>query len=165
MKAYFAAPLFDSANQMFNEYIAKEIRHELPFLELYLPQENEALNDKTGYADSVTIFDGDNHYLDEADILICLLDGIEIDSGVAAEIGRFALTKQLSERPRYIYGLYTDVRQMGADNQQKIEALQKDSIENQFFYKNLYVVGAVKKYGKILTSVEDLVNELRYNHG
>lgn len=176
MKAYFAAPLFTAADQMFNAHIAKQIRHELPFLDLYLPQENEALNDKTGYADSITIFDGDNEYLDHADILICLLDGLEIDSGVAAEMGRFAVNKEHEEsvnnssgrqvfEPKYIYGLYTDVRQQGADNKLKIEALQKDPVENQFFYKNLYVVGGIKKHGKILNSVENLVNELRYNHG
>jgi nucleoside 2-deoxyribosyltransferase len=176
MKVYFAAPLFDTASQMFNTHIAKQIRHELPFLELYLPQENEALNDKMGYADSVTIFDGDNHYLDEADILIALLDGIEIDSGVSAEVGRFVAFKEAQDFAaqkfgkdvalnKHIYGLYTDVRRLGADNPQKIEALKKDPIENQFFYKNLYTVGAIKKHGKILYSVEDLVNELRYNHG
>jgi nucleoside 2-deoxyribosyltransferase len=174
MKVYFAAPLFDAASQMFNAHIVKQIRHELPFLDVYVPQENEALNDKTGYADSVTIFDGDNEYLDPADILVCLLDGIEIDSGVSTEVGRFVTLKEFEEstvsdqtlrKTRYIYGLYTDVRQLGTDNKHKIEAMQKDPIENQFFYKNLYTVGAVKKHGKILRSVEDLVNELRYNHG
>lgn len=174
MKAYLANALFSEADQMFNTYLATEIRKALPFLDLYVPQENPALNDKTGYADSVTIFDGDNAYLDDADILIAVIDGLEIDSGVAAEVGRFVMYKEFLENidphnednpPRYIYALYTDVRQQGRDNQQKIDALIADGTENQFFYRNLYVVGGIKKHGKILTSVENLVNEMRYNHG
>lgn len=170
MKAYLANGLFSAADQMLNRELARQIRHELPFLELYVPQENEAINDKTSYADSIMIFDGDNAYVDEADIMIAILDGQDIDSGVAAEIGRFVFNKELKEEKylksdKHIYGLYTDVRQLGAENKQKIDALQKDSIENQFMYRNLYVVGAIKKHGKILTSVEALVNELRYNHG
>jgi hypothetical protein len=170
MKAYLANALFSEADQMFNKYLAKQIRHELPFLDLYAPQENEALNDKTGYADSVQIFDGDNVYLDQADILIAVLDGPIIDEGVAAEISRFATLKEIEEdmdgyKPRYIYGLYTDVRQLGTDNHLKIEALQKDPVENQFTYRNLYVMGALKKHGIILPTSEKLINELRYNHG
>lgn len=171
MKAYLANGLFSTADQMLNKELAKQIRNELPFLDLYVPQENEALNDKSGYADSVTIFNGDNQYLDDADILIAVLDGQDIDSGVAAEVGRFIAFKEAGNEnivgasPRYVYGLYTDIRQLGTENMQKIEALQKEGIENQFLYRNLYVVGAIKKHGKILTSMEALVNELRYNHG
>ena len=76
MQGYYAAPLFDSANQMHNKYVAGLIREAVPSLELYVPQENEALNDKTGYADSIMIFDGDNEFLDKSDILIASLDGL-----------------------------------------------------------------------------------------
>lgn len=171
MRAYLANALFSEADQMFNKFLAKEIRKELPYLELYVPQENPALNDKFGYADSVTIFDGDNSYLDSADILIAVLDGVEIDSGVSAEIGRFVAQKEYREAekqpcsPKYIYGLYTDVRQQGRTNTRKIAALVADPTENQFFYRNLYTIGAVKKHGLILPSVEALVNTLRYTHG
>lgn len=170
MKAYLANALFSESDQMFNDYLAKRIRHELPFLDLYVPQENPALNDKSGYADSVTIFDGDNEHLDTSDILVAVIDGSEIDSGVAAEIGRFIAEVEFEKgtqgfTKRKIYALYSDVRQQGRDNKQKIDALIEDGIENQFFYRNLYVVGGIKKHGKIFDSVENLVNEMRYNHG
>jgi nucleoside 2-deoxyribosyltransferase len=171
MKAYLANGLFSESDQAFNKYLAARIRESFPGLDLYVPQENEALNDKTGYADSVTIFDGDNRYLDEADILIAVLDGIEIDSGVAAEIGRFIALKEWEDevegayRPRYIFGLYTDVRQQGRDNQKKIDALIEDASENQFMYRNLYVLGAVKKHGLIATSSNQLIEQMRMNIG
>lgn len=169
MQGYYAAPLFDSANQMYNKHVAGLIREALPSLDLYVPQENEALNDKTGYADSVMIFDGDNKFLDESDILIASLDGLEIDSGVAAEVGRFVANKEADERrihytQSFIYGLYTDFRQLGTENEKKIEALKNDPIENQFFYRNLYVVGAIKKHGKIAYSVEELVDMIKKDH-
>ncbi len=50
--------------------------------------------------------------------MIALLDGLTIDAGVASEIG-VAYAKSIP-----VLGLYTDSRQQGADNQQKLTALQ-----------------------------------------
>lgn len=167
MKAYLANDLFNEATQMYNAYLAKNVREAIPGIELYVPQENEALNNKNGYADSITIFDGDNMYLDPADMLIAVIDSV--DEGVAAEVGRFALFNDLAvmrgEQPRPIYVLFTDVRQNGTSNQKKIDALKTDSIENQFVYKNLYEVGAIKKYGKVFSSSKALFEFLKENHG
>jgi nucleoside 2-deoxyribosyltransferase len=106
--------------------------------------------------------------------LIAVIDGLEIDSGVAAEIGRFLALKEVAKvidpdnkngRHKHIYALYTDVRQQGRSNQEKLDALVADGTENQFFYRNLYVVGGIKKHGKILDSIENLCKELSDNHG
>jgi nucleoside 2-deoxyribosyltransferase len=163
IKAYLANGLFSEADQAFNSYLAHRIRINFPWIDLYAPQENEALNDKQGYADSRSIFKGDNEYLDQADILIAVLDGIEIDSGVAAEVGRFLLAKELEEgiegayKPRYVFGLYTDVRQQGVENAKKIDALVNEVAENQFMYRNLYVIGGIKEHGKIAGSSDELI--------
>lgn len=167
MKAYFANALFSEADQKYNEYVVKELRREFPDMEIYLPQENPALNDKSGYADSRTIFEGDNEYLDAADILIAVLDGGDIDSGVAAEVGRFIAhienEAEMGSYPRYIFGLYTDVRQQGRTNELKIAALQADGTENQFVYRNLYVIGGIKTYGLIASSVQQLVEYIHHD--
>lgn len=160
MKAYLANGLFSQADQMFNRYIANRVREAFPNINLYLPQENEGINDKAAYADSVMIFDGDNKYLDKADLLIAVIDGIEIDSGVASEIGRFLLMKENDDRERYVYALYTDTRQQGRENTSKIDALVSDGTENQFMYRNLYVIGGIKKHGKIVGSVDELIQEI-----
>lgn len=167
MRGYLANGLFSTADQMFNDYLAKKIREAVPSLDLYVPQENDEINDKSGYADSIMIFDADNAYLDSADVLIAVLDGIEIDSGVAAEVGRFIMHKEFHshEKPRYVYGLYTDVRQQGRDNEQKIKALIQDGSENQFMYRNLYVIGGIKKHGKLIDTVEDLIQTLKEDLG
>lgn len=173
MKAYLANGLFSEADRMYNSYLAEQIRKALPDVDLYVPQENHALNDKSGYAESVAIFNGDNQHLDNANILFAVIDGSEIDAGVAAEIGRFTSQRdyQIAESgipSKVIYALYSDVRQEGRDNTRKIDALVKDGSENQFMYKNLYVIGAIKRHGYLFRSTESLVdflNETVAPHG
>jgi nucleoside 2-deoxyribosyltransferase len=165
IKAYLANGLFSEADQAFNNYLAHRLRHEFANIDLYVPQENEALNDKQGYADSKTIFWGDNAHLDDADILVAVLDGVEVDSGVAAEIGRFAALreweiKHFNATHRCIFGLYTDVRQQGTSNAKKIDALINENVENQFMYRNLYVTGAVKANGFIVPSSDLLIDKM-----
>ena len=83
--------MFGLGDRLVNELIAKELRelfnkHNLT-LDLYVPQENLAINDKNSYADSIMIADGDDAFLNESDFVIAVIDGVEIDSGVACEIG------------------------------------------------------------------------------
>ncbi len=151
MKAYLANGLFSIGDRLVNELLAKEIRKVLPEIELYVPQENDAINDKQAFADSLAIAQADMEMLEKSDVLIAVIDGIEIDSGVAAEIGVF------STYNRPIIALFSDVRQLGRDNQHKINALIEDSTENQFIYRNLFVMGLIKRNGVIVSTVEEAV--------
>lgn len=153
-KVYFASPLFTEMEQHYNTKVVGLLRaHFGDQLDIYLPQENEAINDKSGFADSVTIAQGDNAYLEKSDVLIAVLDGATPDAGVSAEIGYFYSTG------KPIVALYTDVRQGTYGNQQKVEALDRVA-ESQFSYVNLYVVGLVKGRGGIVTSYTELINKL-----
>lgn len=151
MKAYLANGLFSLGDRLVNEQLAAAIREAIPGIELYVPQENDAINDKTAYADSLAIAQADLEMLQNSDVLVAVLDGVEIDSGVAAEIGAFAMLN------RPIVGVFTDVRQQGRDNMMKIEALVRDGIENQFVYRNLFVIGLIKRTGVITTSIAEAV--------
>lgn len=155
MKAYLANGLFSIGDRLVNELIAKELRQAIPDIDLYVPQENDAINDKQSFADSLAIADADMERLQESDILIAVLDGIEVDSGVAAEIGVF------STYNRPIIALFSDVRQQGRDNQQKIHALIQDGTENQFIYRNLFVIGIIKRNGNIVNTVEEVVESVK----
>lgn len=153
-KIYFGSPLFTEMEQIYNKLVVDLIRARYgDRVEVYLPQENEAINDKSGYADSVMIANGDNEYLKEADCLIAVLDGVTPDSGLSAEIGYF----YSMNKP--IIGLYTDVRQGTFGNSQKIDALDRVA-ESQFSYVNLYTVGLIKQRGGIATSYTELVDKL-----
>ena len=155
MKAYLANGLFSLGERLLNDLLAREIREVVPDIDLYVPQENDAINDKQAFADSLVIADADMERLQQSDVLIAVIDGVEIDSGVAAEIGVFSTYK------RPIIALFSDVRQLGRDNKKKIEALVADGTENQFIYRNLFVIGIIKKHGVIVSSVEEVTDELR----
>lgn len=152
-KAYFASPLFSEMEILFNTMVVDKIRKEYPTLEMYVPQEQD-FNDKSSYADSTIIAKADTDALLASDVLIAILDGAIIDVGVASEIG----VAYQAGIP--ILGLYTDSRQQGADNPQKIEALAEIA-ESQFSYINLYTVGLVKLNGEIVDSTERLVATIR----
>lgn len=154
LKIYFGASLFSEMEQMYNAHIVKRIREKYgDKVEVYLPQENEAINDKSGFADSLAIADGDNEHLEETDLLIAVLDGATPDSGLSAELGYF----YSMNRP--ILGLYTDVRQGTYGNQEKVAALDEIA-ESQFSYINLYTVGLVKNRGEIVASSAALVDKI-----
>lgn len=152
---YLANDCFTEASRLYNEYLAKRIREHIPENEtLYLPQENTKINDKTQYANSVDIVRGDNERLDKTDLLIVVLDNLESGAGRCAEIG-YAAAKGIN-----IIGLWTDTRQQGTDNEEKIEALKTEVAENQFAYINLYVIGLIKQHGVVINSVDELIEQL-----
>lgn len=154
-KGYLANGLFGLGDRLVNELVAKEVRGAIPGVDLYVPQENMAINDKSAYADSLAIAGADMKALKASDFLVAVIDGVEIDAGVAAEIGAFSML----DRP--IFVLYTDTRQQGRDNTKKIDALVADGTENQFMYRNLFVVGLIKQNGMIVNSVEQLGEALK----
>lgn len=155
MKAYLANGLFSIGDRYVNDLLARELRAAIPQIELYVPQENDAINDKNAYADSLAIAQADLNSLKESDVLIAVIDGVEIDSGVAAEIGAFSMLN------RPIVALLSDVRQQGRTNAKKIEALVADGTENQFIYRNLFVVGLIKQNGVIASTIEDVVAQVK----
>ena len=111
MKAYLANGLFSEADVLYNELLAKQLREALPGIELYVPQENGDINDKTAYANSLMIAQADTEKLVNSDFLVAVLD--HMDEGVMAEIGLFSTTG------KPIFGLFTDSRQQGRENQKK----------------------------------------------
>lgn len=156
MKAYLANGLFSIGDRLVNELIADEVRKAIEGIELYVPQENNTINDKNSFADSIAIAGADIDKLKESDFLIAVIDGVEIDSGVAAEIGAFYMTG------KPIFALYSDVRQQGRNNNKKINALVEDGTENQFMYRNLFVIGIIKKSkGGVYSSIENLVEAIK----
>lgn len=154
MNIYFAAPLFAKSDLLYNAMLVKKIRAASEDLTVYLPQENEAINDKIAYADSKMIALADTEKVLESDLMIALLDGLTIDAGVASEIG-VAYAKGIP-----VIGLYTDSRQQGGSHPKKLEALQQVA-ENQFHYLNLYTVGLIKLNGSIVSDETELLEALK----
>lgn len=150
---YFASPLFNEMELQFNAQLAQRIRDRYPEINLFLPQEQSEINDKSNYADSKLIAQVDTDAVLTSRLLIAVLDGLVVDPGVASEIG----VAYQAGIP--IIGLYSDTRQAGADNPEKIEALNTIA-ESQFSYINLYTVGLVKLRGEIVGSSADLIESI-----
>ncbi|MCI0131049.1 nucleoside 2-deoxyribosyltransferase [Vagococcus sp. CY53-2] len=150
---YFASPLFSTMEKNYNEWLVKQIRESYKEVSVYLPQEQMEINDKNSYADSKMIATYDTKALLNSQLMIAVLDGVSIDVGVASEIG----VAYQAGIP--IIGLFTDSRQQGADNQQKITALQ-DVAESQFPYVNLYTIGLIKLNGVVVNSEELLLKTI-----
>lgn len=151
MKIYFANDLFNDATLAYNKMVVEEIESRFPRVEVYLPQRNEAINDKSAYANSKMIADADLEELYSSDLLIAVLDSD--DSGVALEIGAFEHTG------RPIIGIFTDTRKVAHSNQEKKNAT--DIIgENQVAYTNLMVVGVIKNKGELVGSHNEAIELL-----
>ncbi|MBW9212112.1 MULTISPECIES: nucleoside 2-deoxyribosyltransferase [Terrabacteria group] len=155
MKIYFASPLFSEMEQLYNAQLAQQIRQKYPDIEMYVPQEQADINDKKAYADSKAIAMTDTKHLLESQLVIAILDGAIIDVGVATEIG----VAYQAGIP--ILALYSDSRQQGATNPQKLVALQEIA-ESQFSYINLYTVGLIKLNGEVVNTSKKLVERIAH---
>ena len=186
-KVYLAGSMFCEADRMYNAYLAEKIRNRVgDKIDLYVPQENQNINDKTKCADSNAIFWGDYNRLQDCDIFIARIDGDIPPSGTSAEIGI------MSQRIQYwikgfreelslnggkkstsddyimkhgncptILGLCTDSRNpkrtyLDAKN----DLMKNEDYESQYCYFNLFTVGCIKVNGVLTTSVEELVDTL-----
>ncbi|OJG81633.1 nucleoside 2-deoxyribosyltransferase [Enterococcus pallens] len=146
--------MFAQSDLRYNEHLVQQIRDLSPEITVYLPQENEAINDKSAYADSKMIALADTEEVLKSDLMVAVLDGITIDAGVASEIG-VAYAKGIP-----IIALYSDTRQQGAENQKKLAALLTPA-ENQFHYLNLYTVGLVKLNGQVVATEAALLEAIQ----
>ncbi|MBZ6526963.1 nucleoside 2-deoxyribosyltransferase [Aerococcaceae bacterium DSM 111021] len=150
---YFASPLFSEMELAYNAQLVKKIRETYPETTVFLPQEQGDINDKQSYADSMMIAKADTDAVLKSDLVVAVLDGLVIDPGVASEIG----VAYQAGIP--ILGLHSDQRRQGADNQEKLDALQNVA-ESQFPYINLYTVGLIKLNGDIVDNSDELTQRI-----
>lgn len=160
-KIYLANGLFNESDLMYNEKIYNELIA-LGY-DVYAPQKNASINDKTASATSIPIYEGDTAKLKEADILVAVLDGIVIDPGVASEVGWVAGWNESDNEEKLILGLYTDTRDFSKTHSENKDAnsISNGVGESQYSYVNLYTVGCCKKYGKVFNSLSSLIEYLK----
>lgn len=167
VRVYLAGSMFCEADRMYNSFVAQKIREVCgDKIDLYVPQENASINDKTKCADSNAIFWGDYNRLQNTDILIVRIDGDVIPSGSSAEIGIMSQRNQnwlqnpQGRQPKII-GLCTDSRNPKSTYlDAKNELMKNNDYESQYCYFNLFTVGCIKVNGVLTTSVQELVEEL-----
>lgn len=101
LKIYIAGPLFTLGEVNFNLQLEEELYQELE-VDIFLPQNVISTNVSS-------IFNTDKEEIEKSEVMIAILDGVDVDSGTAWEIGyAFALRKR-------IIGIRTDFRTRGDD--------------------------------------------------
>lgn len=103
---YLAAPLFSEAERDFNRKLREHIQS--TGLKVFLPQE-DSNNIREDINRQHIIFNKNLDAIEHSDILVAVIDGTDIDSGTAWEIG-YAYAKG-----KTVLGLRTDFRTLGIE--------------------------------------------------
>lgn len=105
MVVYLAAPLFSQVERRWNRDLAKLLSQHVDDLTVLLPQDfriNDRYNDRKRFR---ALFDRCLDAIESSDALVAVLDGSDVDSGVAFEMG-YAYALKIP-----IVGIRTDFRQ------------------------------------------------------
>ena len=164
MNIYLAGSIFYYGDYLRNKEWAKKIRDAIPGVNLYSPIENTDINGVEGkkkFAGSQMVAKADNERLDNTDILIACLDNDTIPAGTACEIGAFHEKIARGDK-RYIIGICTDNRQCYLTHSEAKDAGGAKSLgEQQYSYQNIYVTGMIKEYGVLVSTIEEVIDEIK----
>jgi nucleoside 2-deoxyribosyltransferase len=125
MRVYFAGPLFNEAERVFNLHLTEKL--EAKGYQVYLPQRDGVESEKPPYNKTPsgelqkTIFELDRDKLLQADIFLFVLDGRVPDEGACVELGIAYGQKNLLQQDKLLIGLHTDMR--GAFTYGKLNAM------------------------------------------
>lgn len=137
MKVYVAGPAFTPHAR---DFLMQNIRHL-----------REHGFDATGAPDlmsttSESLFCEKREALREADALFCILDGAQVDDGVACQLGLFYGYMLRDRAKRGVVGLVSDERSL--------------RMSAHGYGINLFVRGALEDRGTIHTHIEDVLHQL-----
>lgn len=166
-KVYLASQIFAECWRDYNEKVAQRIETEFPGIDLYVSQRNTSINDKTKCATAEDIAYGDfTQNLDKDDIVIAIVDGDTPGIGTTCECAYFARICQeeierIGSTKKKIISLYTDSRECSHTVMSaKVEMLHSFA-ESQFSYLNLLLVGILKRYGVMCSTIDEVIEQLK----
>jgi nucleoside 2-deoxyribosyltransferase len=84
LQIFLAAPLFSEAERDFNSRVAEALRKQ--GFEVWLAQEHKFVEDHSNM-EKKAIFREDLDAIKKGDLILAVLDGVDVDSGVAFEMG------------------------------------------------------------------------------
>jgi len=106
-RIYLASPLFSEGERRYNSYLAEVLRKN--FFSVYLPQEFDDTAEARGENRERLIYNKNLYELKKADIIVGVIDGSDVDSGTAWEMGyAFASGKR-------VIALRTDFRKFSGN--------------------------------------------------
>jgi len=114
MRIYFAGPLFNESERVFNLRLTEKL--EAKGFQVFLPQRDGVelrqppYNEMSDEELQKTIFERDRDQVYQADILLFLLDGRVPDEGGCVELGFAYVQKHILKQDKLLIGYYTDMR-------------------------------------------------------
>lgn len=166
VRVYLASQIFAECWRDYNEKLAQAIEKAFPEIDLYVPQRNKSINDKTKCASAEDICAGDfTNNLDHDDIMVAVVDGDLAGTGTTLEVGYFSRICQ-EEINKYgitkkkIISLYTDSRECSNTYLEAKNEKLKEFAECQYSYLNLLLVGCLKRYGVMCRTIDEAITEL-----
>ncbi|MCL4458527.1 MAG: nucleoside 2-deoxyribosyltransferase [Chloroflexi bacterium] len=147
MKIYCAGPLFTPYQREFTSHNAKILRDH--GFECFVPHEHGETRITTGRPPTAEqVFIADYGGLSEANAVVALLDGPDISSGTACEIGIFYVLMQNDPSKKGILGLLSDSR-----------AYRRRAAGAEQFL-NLFSLGCIERVGKVCQELREIVVQL-----
>jgi hypothetical protein len=155
-KVYLAGPIFTERDRMYLDTLYDGMHQIWPDAEIYAPQRNKEINDKTKSAGALDVYWGDYRRLRDTDILVAVISGDLPPIGTTCEIGIF--TELMNGDPhRKMIGLLDDMREMSVTHSAEKDAAGSGGIgENQYSYCNIFLTGAIKAHGSLVANSTDL---------
>lgn len=153
MKIYLGGPMFSAADIQYNLQLAAKLR--LHGYEVYCPNENQAINDKTRTdLTGESIYKADAAELESSNVFLCQ---VAEDSGTMWEAGYMDCLSRHVDPSKYLgcIGLATDIRLQTPPNP------NQTGVDNQAFYLNQFIVGGLKLSLGIFLSEESILEQLR----
>jgi nucleoside 2-deoxyribosyltransferase len=126
MKIYFAGPLFSEAEKDWIRATIQEIEslaaQRGTKIEIIFPYDliTQSEIDRLGEHAKEEIFSRCKSHLDDAELMVALLDGSQVDDGTAWEIGYFYAQKSPEQK---IIGIRTDFRRAGESSGAVVNAM------------------------------------------
>jgi hypothetical protein len=145
MKIYFAGPLFTPYEREYISRCAVTLREN--GIDPFVPHESpkiEIPGDTRTRAKRC--LDNDFSGIEQANAMLAIIDGTEVDDGTACEIGIFFSLMQKDPSKKGIVALHGDWRTMEPGEGKGL---------------NGFVLGCVQKVGVVCTSLEEAVQQLK----
>ena len=168
LNIYLAGPIFTERDRMYLDYLynkMEEMAKTLPLLTLniYAPQRNASINDKTKSATAADVYHGDYERLRNTDVLMAVVSGDTPPIGTTCEIGIFS--EMMHHHPeKQLFALLDDMREMSVTHSaEKDAAGAADAGENQYSYCNIFLTGCIKENGLLYTKSDTMLKDF-YNY-